>query len=234
MIYFDHLPLSEGILQALSLLEIDYVFQPIFYKDGKTVFAREALMRPHGTTVTELINEYTEIGQLHILEVATLFGAMQAHILRGYTDKVCINSFPSECFTPDEGKAYNDYFGDLSGQMIVEILEYPSISVEKLMTKKEHAKNNKNMISVDDFGTGLADNEMLRLTNPQIVKLDRSLISDIDTDEEKQENVKELVKTLHSNNYKIVAEGIETRAEFETLVSYDIEYYQGYYLGRPV
>lgn len=234
MIYFDHLPLSEGILQALSLLEIDYVFQPIFYKDGKTVFAREALMRPHGTTVTELINEYTEIGQLHILEVATLFGAMQAHILRGYTDKVCINSFPSECFTPDEGKAYIDYFGDLSGQMIVEILEYPSISVEKLMTKKEHAKNNKNMISVDDFGTGLADNEMLRLTNPQIVKLDRSLISDIDTDEEKQENVKELVKTLHSNNYKIVAEGIETRAEFETLVSYDIEYYQGYYLGRPV
>ena len=133
MIYFDHLQLSESILQALSLIKIDYVFQPIFYKDGKTVFAREALMRPTGTTVTKLIREYMEIGQLHILEIATFFGAMQAYLLRGYDEIISINSFPSECFTPEEGKVFFEYFGDISGQMIVEILEYPYLSIDNYL-----------------------------------------------------------------------------------------------------
>ena len=56
MIYFDELPLDSEILKALEKLKINYVFQPIFQADGKTVFAREALMRPVGLTVTELID----------------------------------------------------------------------------------------------------------------------------------------------------------------------------------
>ena len=71
MIYFDDLPLSEDILAALSELKIEYVFQPIFYPDGKTIYAREALMRPHDKDVMELITEYQEQDKLHILEVAT-------------------------------------------------------------------------------------------------------------------------------------------------------------------
>lgn len=234
MIKFKHLPLSEDILKALSELDIDYVFQPIFYKDGKTVFAREALMRPKGTTVTELINEYKENNQLHTLEVATLFGAMQAYILRGLPEKICVNSFPCECFTPEEGKAYDDYFGDISGNMIIEILEYPYLSKEKIDTKRVHANKYKNYISIDDYGVGISNMDMINITNPDIVKLDRSLISDIDSDVYKQANVKEIVEMLHSQNYLVVAEGVETKAEFDMLVSFDIDYYQGYYLGRPV
>lgn len=233
MIYYDHLQLSEGILQALSMLEIDYVFQPIFYKDGKTVFAREALMRPHGTTVTELINEYMELGQLHILEIATFFGAMQAHILRGYTELISINSFPSECFTLDERTVFDDYFGDTSGQMIIEMLEYPSLSIDKFTYKREHAVQCNNLIAVDDYGTGIANNDTVRIIQPHIIKLDRSLISDIDQDVYKQANVSEIVDMLHGQGYKIVAEGIETKSEFDYLVSLGIDYFQGYYLGRP-
>ena len=86
MIYFDDLPLSEDILAALSELKIEYVFQPIFYPDGKTIYAREALMRPHDKDVMELITEYQEQDKLHILEVATLFGATQAYFMRGYKE----------------------------------------------------------------------------------------------------------------------------------------------------
>lgn len=78
MIYFDHLPLDKEILDALGKLSINYVFQPIFYPDGKTIYAREALMRPTQMTITELINLYTKDDNLHVLEVATFFGAMQA------------------------------------------------------------------------------------------------------------------------------------------------------------
>lgn len=235
MIYFDHLDLSESILQALSLLEIDYVFQPIFLNDGKTVYAREALMRPHGTTVTELIDEYTELGQLHILEIATFFGAMQAYELRGYTEKVSINSFPSECFTEAEGKVFNDYFGnsDIMDRMIIEILEYPEISVEKSVLKSQHAKQYRNILAIDDYGTGISDMSAVNLMEPQIVKLDRSLISDIDKDVYKQANVTEIIDLLHSQKRKIVAEGIERKEEFDYLVSLGIDYFQGYYLARP-
>ena len=39
MIYYDHLPLDKEIIEALGKLSIDYVFQPIFQPDGKTVYA---------------------------------------------------------------------------------------------------------------------------------------------------------------------------------------------------
>lgn len=233
MIYYDHLPLSEGVLQALSSLEIEYVFQPIFLSDGKTVYAREALMRPHGTTVTELINEYTELGQLHILEVATFFGAMQAYLLRGYSEPASINSFPSECFEGNEGQVFDDYFGDVSGKLIVELLEYPSFSLEKWKKKKATTVEKNTLVSLDDYGCGLNDIERVHQVDPHIVKLDRSLISDIDKHVEKQKNCAEIVDILRDKNMKIVAEGVETKEEFDYLVSLGIDYFQGYYLAKP-
>lgn len=98
MIYFDDLPLDKDILVALGELRINYVFQPIFQADGKTIFAREALMRPVDMSVMELIEEYTKEDKLHVLEIATFFGAMQEYVLRGYTEHICLNSFPSEYF----------------------------------------------------------------------------------------------------------------------------------------
>jgi hypothetical protein len=131
MIYYDHLPLDKEILKALGELSINYVFQPVFYPDGKTVYAWEALMRPTDKTVLELINEYMEADNLHVLEVATLFGAMQAYILRGYTEKVSLNSFPNDCLRQDEANTFWEYFGDsIRGRMIVENLEYPSFSYD--------------------------------------------------------------------------------------------------------
>ena len=64
MIYFDDLPLDKDILVALGELRINYVFQPIFQADGKTIFAREALMRPVDMSVMELIEEYTKEDRL--------------------------------------------------------------------------------------------------------------------------------------------------------------------------
>ena len=113
MIYFDHLPLEKDILEALAELTINYVFQPIFYPDGKTVYAYEALMRPTNMSVTELIAEYEKKDKLHVLEVATFFGATQEFVLRGYTEYLSMNSFPSEAFTVGEGNVYKDYYGDI-------------------------------------------------------------------------------------------------------------------------
>lgn len=233
MIYYDNLPLSKDILDSLSVLEIDYVFQPIFKSDGKTIYAREALMRPHGKNVMDLIQEYMDADKLHILEVATFFGACQAYILRGYDERVSINSFPNEVFTEEEAKVFMDYFGVDEDRIIIEMLEYPSFSLDKYMQKKELAKLGQNKISVDDYGTGINDMDRVNEIDPHIVKIDRSLISDIDKDVYKQANVKEIIDLLHVMNKVVVAEGIETKEEFDYLVSLGADLFQGYYLGRP-
>lgn len=234
MISFDQLPLSRDILQALSEFHINYVFQPIFKSDGKTVYAWEALMRPREMSVTELIAKYQKEDRLHILEVATFFGAMQAYELRGYSERIAINSFPSECIASEEAEVFRDCFGEgIRGRMIIEILEYPSFSLDKWLIKNDSVRYMDNMFSLDDYGTGLNDMDKVVFLKPDIVKLDRSLISDIDIDVSKQENCREAIGKLHDLNKLVVAEGIETREEFDYLVSLGADLFQGYYLARP-
>ncbi len=234
MIYYDHLPLDKDIMTALRELSINYVFQPIFLPDGKTVYAWEALMRPTDVTVTDLIAEYKKRDKLHVLEVATFFGAMQAYFLRGYEEKVAINSFPCDCMKQEEADVFLDYFGDdIRGRMIIENLEYPYFSEEHWKEKNRSVRFMENMLAADDFGTGINTLELIELMSPHVVKLDRELISGIDHIREKQENVKNLVSLFHSKNFLIVAEGIEEKEEFEYLVGLGIDLFQGYYLARP-
>lgn len=233
MIYYEDLPLDREILDALAQLQIEYVFQPIFFPDGKTIYAHEALMRPIGTTVTELIEEYTQKKQLHILEVATFWGATQAYFLRGYKEKLSVNSFPCECFSESEAKAYIDYFGSDKNILIIEMLEYPVFSLDKSIKKKEVAEIGNSLLALDDFGVGFNDMNKVRLLEPHIVKLDRSLLSGIDHDKEKQVQCKEMIEIMHNMKKLVVAEGVETKEEFEYLVSIGADLFQGYYLARP-
>ena len=233
MIYFDDLPLDKEIIDALDKLSINYVFQSIFKPDGKTIFAREALMRPTETTVTTLIEQYTKADKLHVLEIATFFGAMQEYELRGYTEHICLNSFPSECFTPKEVKAFTDYYGSPKGIGIIEILEYPYVSKFACRMKKGHQSALHLKIAIDDFGVGKSNMTLVNMYSPDIVKLDRHLISDIDKEPDKQENVKGLIKRFHDKDMLVVAEGIERKEEFDYLVSIGADLFQGYYLARP-
>ena len=234
MIHYEHLALSEEILKTLAELQIDYVFQPIFEKDKKTVYAWEALMRPKEITVTDLIAKYQGADKLHIIEVATFFGAMQAYFMRGYTERVAINSFPSDCLEPEEAQVFWYYFGDdIRGRMIIEILEYPYFSLDHWLEKNRSVRAMNNLFSLDDYGSGINDMEKVDFIKPDIVKLDRSMICDIDKDPTKQANCRESIATLHDYGIKVVAEGVETKEEFDYLVSIGADYFQGYYLARP-
>ena len=82
MITYENIPLEPKELSELRKYEIEYVFQPIFFPDCRTVYAYEALMRPKNVTVTDLISDYTRMGRLHELEVLTMFGAAEEYYAR--------------------------------------------------------------------------------------------------------------------------------------------------------
>mgnify|MGYP002095721203 CR=1 FL=1 len=67
MVDYSIFPLDEEIKDKLAKLEISYAFQPIFYPDGKDIYAYEALMRPKNIGVMDLIEEFRIKNDLHTL-----------------------------------------------------------------------------------------------------------------------------------------------------------------------
>ena len=89
-------------------------------------------------------------------------------------------------------------------------------------------------LCLDDFGSGYANlNTVMRLPFSSI-KLDRSLIFDICSDEKRALFYQSVVETFRRMNYRIVAEGVETEAEMRLLSSWNVDMIQGYYFSKPL
>ncbi len=88
-------------------------------------------------------------------------------------------------------------------------------------------------IAIDDGGAGYATLESMVELKPDFIKLDMSLIRNVDTDNTKQQLIKALINFGKETNVKILAEGIETKAELKTLLEMDIRLGQGYVFAYP-
>ena len=218
MVDYSIFPLDEEIKDKLAKLEISYAFQPIFYPNGMDIYAYEALMRPKNIGV----------------EVATIFGAVQCYAKRGYHSYIAINSFPAESFTAEEQAVFDEFYADVLGDKgIIEILEYTALDIDKWQSKKNSINRSRFNIALDDFGTGNNNMMAVDIFAPHIVKLDRSLITDIENDVDKQEYYYYYRDSFHKRGIKVLAEGIESREEYEFLRDNGIDLVQGFYLGRP-
>lgn len=235
MIYFVNLKTSTETQRILEEYngKIDFVFQPIFNRKGEIV-CREALMRPAEMSITELIDLSIKNNKLHELELATFFGATIAYRQRNYTERFSMNSFPSVCFSTKEAKEYSESFKPIKEKMVIEILEYMLATQDVWDAKLKHVEDYPGiLISLDDFGTGYNGLGAVNYFNPRIVKLDRSLITNVDTDVIKQKNIEKFCNLFHSENRLVLAEGIETKTEYDYLMQQNVDLFQGYYLGKP-
>ncbi|MEN6566521.1 MAG: EAL domain-containing protein, partial [Veillonellales bacterium] len=88
-------------------------------------------------------------------------------------------------------------------------------------------------IAIDDTGSGYSGLKMLAETRPQFIKIDMDLVRDIDKDALKQALMKAFSDFSIIMNMKIIAEGIETADELNTLIRIGIPYGQGYLLQKP-
>ncbi len=89
-------------------------------------------------------------------------------------------------------------------------------------------------IGIDDFGTGHSSLSRLRRFPVDVVKIDRSFITHMDSDEEARKIVHLIVDFAHTVNLKVIAEGVEVAAHRDHLKSLGCEYGQGYFFSRPV
>ncbi len=74
---------------------------------------------------------------------------------------------------------------------------------------------------------------MLIDLHPDIIKIDRNIIKNIDKDELKQSTYRALYTLAKENDISVLAEGVETASELEMIESIGVDYIQGYYFGKP-
>jgi EAL domain-containing protein (putative c-di-GMP-specific phosphodiesterase class I)/GGDEF domain-containing protein len=89
-------------------------------------------------------------------------------------------------------------------------------------------------IALDDFGSGFANFSYLTHLPADIIKLDKSIIQEIETDERSAVVVQSLIELAHRLGYSVVAEGIEMAKTYEMLAGWGCDEAQGYFMSRPL
>ena len=89
-------------------------------------------------------------------------------------------------------------------------------------------------LSIDDFGTGHSSLVYLKRLPVHTLKVDRSFVVDMDTDEDNASIVRATIDLAHSLGLTVTAEGVETRAVLNILEGMGCDYYQGYYVSKPM
>lgn len=118
--------------------------------------------------------------------------------------------------------------------IIFEITERNVINdIEGFKNVIQHYRDQGFQIAIDDAGSGYAGLNLISEINPDYIKLDINLIRDIDKDNLKYALVKSMVELSRISNIMLIAEGIETINECETLVKLGVQFGQGYYIQKP-
>ena len=89
-------------------------------------------------------------------------------------------------------------------------------------------------IAIDDFGTGFSNFEYILEIEPDYLKIDGSLVKDIDTDKRAHTLVEAIVQFSHKLGIKIIAEYVHSEVIFEMLKELDVDEYQGFYFSEPL
>lgn len=217
---------------------VNFAFQPIINVKTGEIHAYEALMRPDSeilATPLKLLQLAGLEGKLWKVERITLFKTLSLY--KKYRDmfndaKMFINSIPTENLKDEEYDEIKELYQDCLPNIVIEITEQQNDSFIDSKLESLHLLNLD--IALDDYGSGYANDIGLIKIKPDIVKIDRSLISNVHVDPSRQAVVNKIISYCKEHGICVLGEGIETEQELDYLIEAGIELAQGYYISRPL
>lgn len=216
-----------------------YHFQPIVNTVDGEIYSYEALMRPksslcpspfHIMKYAELTDRLDDIERLTFLNILGIIDGGKDNFSGR---RVFINSIPKTRLSDDDRIQVAELLEKHSDTVVVEMTEQAELSDDELAEIKEQYRRMNVKIAVDDYGTGYSNVQNLIRYMPDYVKIDRSLLSEIQNSSKKRHFVREIIDFCHDNDILALAEGVETAEELRTVILLGVDLIQGYYTARP-
>ena len=215
-----------------------FAYQPIVDFNARTVFAHEALVRgvngESAASVLAKVNDKNRYSFDQSCRVNAVKGAAQL----GIKEFLSINFLPNAVYAPeacirstfDAAQKYNFP----KERIIFEVVEGENVSDRPhLINIFEECKRFGFMTAIDDFGAGYAGLNLLADFQPDVVKIDMDLVRNVNDCKPKQAIVEGIVHMCSQLKIKVLAEGIETKAERDFLVASGVTLLQGYLFCKP-
>ncbi|RJS93085.1 EAL domain-containing protein [Salinisphaera sp. Q1T1-3] len=220
-------------------------FQPIFSLCHQRTVGFEALMRPH-------IDNTTPVSPLALMDIATTHGEQREldtlcqtlHITNFALQKperrwLFLNLDPNTVTRRwyDDGKLLGalEQAGIAPEEVVIELLEGRIDDEPALLEAINFFREMGAMVALDDFGAGHSNFDRLWRVTPDIIKLDRTLITEAEQHRGSRLRriLPNLVSLMHEAGSLVLCEGIETEDQAMVAMEADVDFVQGFYFGYP-
>lgn len=238
----------KELIKIMKQEAMNTVFQPILDIQNGVTYAFEALNRPMQSEHFDNTEEFYEfVGQTNVVFQFEQFCRNLS--LKRFTERLqsqkfhenfilFINIHPhvllDHNYHSGETFKFIKEIGIQPEQVVFELTERSAVTdfneFERVLS---HYREQGYRIAIDDVGSGYNSLKTLIYLKPEFIKLDRSLIQNIDQNEASQKLVSLIYNFAELSETKIIAEGIERLEELYYLQSVGIQFAQGYALGRP-
>lgn len=236
----EYQELSCGQCQAAEGLDFDFsfAFQPIVDAVQQRVICYEALVRGvNGEPAATILNR-VQSKNLYRFDQACRVKAISLAARLGCECRLNINFLPNAVYRPElciqTTLAAAKKFGFPIDRITFEFVE--SERPDNYGHLRNIVTSYQNLgfqTALDDFGSGYSGLAMLADFQPDVIKIDRLLLTGIETNDARQAIVEGIIHICGRLGIKVVAEGVETAGEYHWLRKAGIVLFQGYFFARP-
>lgn len=224
-------------------LRLSSHFQPIFSVAHSRVVGYEALMRasdPHGNPVgpLEVFSKSQDFFSTLLLDRLSRTVHVQNFQSQDTGDGWLFLNVNAEVFL--DSMNHGDDFADLlqstgfpAHRVVTEVLEQGVLDEVKLAEAVHFFRSKGFLIALDDFGAGHSNFDRIWSLQPDIVKLDRSMIARAGANLRIRRMMPVMVSLLHEAGSLVLMEGVETATEALIAMDADADFVQGYHFARP-
>jgi EAL domain-containing protein (putative c-di-GMP-specific phosphodiesterase class I)/ActR/RegA family two-component response regulator len=211
-------------------------FHPIINWGERRIHGYEALVRtsePRFNDPATLFSIANRVGKLHdlgrrIRELAALSA------LAGPEDAIIYINLHPQDLRDDSIYLTDAPLSNLAPRVVLEITERASLSgIEELPTRIRTLRQMGFRIAIDDFGAGYSGLGTFAQLEPEVVKLDISLVAEVHKSPTKQKLIRSMTDLCHELGIQVIAEGIETSEERDTVLGLGCDLLQGFLFARP-